>query len=226
MYEAEGKTVTTWNPFVGCSYDCRYCYARDIAKRQRGRCWMCGGFIPHFHPTRLKRKFKIGEIVFVCSMGEISYAPFDVFTAILATIRNNPKATFYIQSKDPIYFSEYLVLGNIPENVVLGTTIETNWDMPEYSMAPITQYRYEAMVDLEHSIYLTMEPIMEFDFEIILDWIKNMNPEFVYIGYNSRDRDTMHLPEPALGKTMILIEELEKFTEVRQKLIRKSWWER
>jgi hypothetical protein len=161
-------------------------------------------------------------------MGDISFATFDTFTGILAAIRNQPKTTFYIQSKDPIYFSEYLRrFGcSIGDNVVLGTTIETNRNTREYSWAPLPEYRYEAIKLLKHSKYVTIEPIMEFDMSEMIQWIDTIKPEFVYIGYNSRDRDTNHLPEPSLAKTEELIAKLEKITEVRLKLIRKAWWEK
>ena len=228
MYEIKGKRVATWNPYVGCGHNCIYCYARDIAKRQKHRCQECYNFVPHLHIKRLHKKFKAGETVFVCSMGDISFATFDVFTGILDVIRNQPETTFYIQTKDPIYFAEYLErFKHIADNVVLGTTIETNRNTRlRYTSAPNPTDRYEAMKLLNHRKYVTIEPIMNFDLDVIVTWVENIKPEFVYIGYNSRDRDTMHLPEPSLAKTEELIVELEKFTEVRQKLIRKSWRER
>lgn len=227
MYEIKGKRVPTWNPYVGCRHNCTYCYARDIAKRQKHRCLECYEFVPHLHPERLLKKYKQGETVFVCSMGDISFATFDTFTGILAVIRNQPKTTFYIQSKDPIYFREYLErFGcSIGDNVILGTTIETNRNTKEYSYAPLPQYRYDAMKLLSHCEYVTIEPIMDFDMDVMVQWIEEIKPEFVYIGYNSRDRDTRHLPEPSLAKTEALIEKLKKITEVRLKLIRMAWWE-
>jgi hypothetical protein len=73
--------------------------------------------------------------------------------------------------------------------------------------------------------YITIEPIMDFDMGEMLSWIDKIQPEFVYIGYNSRDSAKKHLPEPSLAKTEALISVLEKITEVRLKLIRKAWWE-
>ncbi len=46
----------TWNPIVGCTHGCPYCYARRQAKRQP--CEKCREFIPHFHPERLEQPLK------------------------------------------------------------------------------------------------------------------------------------------------------------------------
>jgi hypothetical protein len=73
--------------------------------------------------------------------------------------------------------------------------------------------------------YVTIEPIMEFDLDAMVEWIKEINPEFVYVGYNNLDSKNFHLPEPPLEKTMKLIAELEKITEVRLKTIRKAWFD-
>jgi len=159
-------------------------------------------------------------------MADISFATFDYFTGILGVLHSHPKTTFYIQSKDPIYFCEYLERGfYIGDNIVLGTTIETNRNTKQYSRAPIPTYRYDAMKILKHRKYVTIEPIMDFDMDVMVRRIKEIAPEFVYVGYNSRDSKNKHLLEPSLSETEELIVELEKFTEVRQKLIRKAWWE-
>jgi len=63
----------TWNPVVGCSRGCKWCYARRLAKRQKHRCEKCYRFEPHLHPERLDEplKRKTPTKIFVCSMGEL-----------------------------------------------------------------------------------------------------------------------------------------------------------
>lgn len=240
MYEVEGKTVRTWNVFKGCEFDCIYCVQREQAKRQKHRCEKCYSYEPHLHPERLNEKFKAGETVFVAAAGDISFASFDQFADILEVIGNYPETTFYIQSKNPAYFAEYLdtyssfighnpVLGNT--NVVLGTTIETNRNAKHISKAPSPQERMTALavtalaMPYSPRYFLTAEPLIDFDLDILLKWAKVIAPEFVYVGYTNPvgKAKKLQLPEPPLEKVKELCEELAKFTEVRLKSMRKGW---
>jgi len=48
-------TDITLNPVVGCTYGCKYCYARRQAKRQKQNCQLCYDFVPHAHLERLDK---------------------------------------------------------------------------------------------------------------------------------------------------------------------------
>ena len=237
MYEVNGKRTPTWNPFVGCKYECKYCYAPRIYKRF-SKCEKCKNFAPHFHKERLKQKFKPEETWFVCSMGDISFATFDQFADILEVISNYPETTFYIQSKNPAYFSEYLehhsFIGWNPmfggNNVVLGTTIETNryyfYTIKRVSKAPRPDERQSAIAKLDHPRkYISIEPAISFNISIMTKWLRQIAPEFVYIGYdNHNNLKKLDIPEPPLEDTEQLIKELSNFTEVRLKTIRKAYY--
>lgn len=222
MYEADGKTVRTWNVFKGCRSNCNYCVQREQAKRQKHKCEKCYLYEPHMHSERLTEKFKPGETVFVAAMGDIVFATHEEWGAILEVIRNFPETTFFLQSKNPQCFIRGVVY---PQNIVLGTTIETNRDTYDYSDAISTDYRYEAMREINHRKYLSLEPILDFDLDILLGWIKEIAPEFVYVGYLDKlsRAKKLRLPEPKLVKVKELCWELGKFTEVRLKSMR-MWW--
>lgn len=64
-------------------------------------------------------------------------------------------------------------------------------------------------------IFISIEPIMDFDLDILVDWIRQLNPEFVSIGADSKGHG---LVEPSRDKVLKLVEELKRFTEVKMKL--------
>ncbi len=231
------ERVGNISAFRGCGFGCIYCAFR--ASLKRSPCEKCSDFEPHAHLEVLNKrppKTKEGEFLTIGLTGDISFASDTTMQAIIHYCFLWSDRTFLIQTKDPSFFHRY----NFPENVILGTTIETTtqkWDTKEqwarndeeilsysnYSKAPLPYLRYRAMQKLDYRKALTIEPVMDFDFDIMVEWIKEIDPEFVYIGYNSNDK--IKLPEPSIKKTLLLIEELSRFTEVRPKLLRKAWWE-
>jgi len=235
MYEVNGKRVRTWNIFKGCRYNCIYCVQREQAKRQKHRCEKCYSYEPHFHAERLGEKFKAGETVFVAAAGDISFATTEQHKAILDVIKNNPKTLFYMQSKKPACFFSFDIF---PNNLVLGTTIETNRGFPngnvdypysEISQAPFPISRVLSLRVIKNARkYITIEPILDFDLDIVIAWLEQIAPEFAYVGYLNPlwKAKKLRLPEPPLEKTKCLCEELAKFMEVRLKTMRKGWDEK
>ena len=62
--------------------------------------------------------------------------------------------------------------------------------------------------------FVSIEPILDFDVDVLVSWIKQINPEFVSIGADSKSHN---LPEPPAWKVKKLIEELKKITNVKIK---------
>jgi len=234
MYAENRKTI---NWFVGCVHNCIYCkpsFQRQM-KRQKHNCPRCYHYEPHAHLERLLKsppKTFGDEFVFFPSSGDIAFASLNELNSSLDYVHKYPSTTFLMQSKDPFCF---LLKRNFPNNLILGTTIETNKTLfaktpsefksyQQISNAPILEKRYLAMLHIQHNRKLvTIEPILDFDLEILVLWIKEIEPEIVYVGY---DNHNCRLPEPPLAKTKQLIAELQKFTEVRTKTLRKAWYEK
>jgi hypothetical protein len=121
-------------------------------------------------------------------------------------------------TKNPGRFKEFVHLCR--NNILLGATIETNRSN-DFSKAPTVAERAKAMIDLQYDRkYLSVEPIMDFDLEIFIDWIEKIVPIHVAVGYDNYNN---HLPEPSLTKTLQLIERLKEFTEVRKLRLREAW---
>jgi DNA repair photolyase len=220
------ESIEPWNSFVGCGYDCVYCessFKRQMKRRKR-RCMSCYSFKPHFHAERLSRWLPRTEgngFIFCCGMGDVAFCKHEWMQQILARIRQMPDRTFLIQSKNPNVFGNY----RFPENVLLGTTIETNRDdlYEGISRAPLPSQRYRAMLKLQHPRKIvTIEPVLDFDVEIMERWVRAIKPKICYVGYDSKKN---HLPEPELHKVEVLMKKLKEVTSVRAKTMRKAWWQ-
>ena len=119
--------------------------------------------------------------------------------------------TWFVQSKNPKCLEQYL--GLLPGNTYVVTTLETNRD-EEYdkiSKTPLPSVRFNDFSSLKwEKKIVTVEPVMDFDLEILGDWIVSINPAVAFVGYNSKPNQ-VHLPEPDSSKTLRLINDLEKY---------------
>lgn len=223
MYE---KTQS-WNPFKGCRFDCIYCEPsfKRQAKRQKHNCMNCYHFRPHYHPERLN-KIPNKETIFVCGNSDLSFCRPGFTREIIESIRKRnrrtPDQTYYFQSKRPEYFRPFL--NDLPSNAIILTTMETNRDegYRDISQAPLPSQRFAQFKNLNYPRkVVTIEPVLDFDLEIFVAWIKTINPEYVYIGYNSRPKQ-VQLPEPDPAKLKAFIQQLKKYNiEIKEKDLRK-----
>lgn len=207
----------TWNPVVGCLHYCTYCWARRLAETklknvERYR----DGFKPKLVEKELNRRFH-KKYVFAVDMGDLfgDWVPSEWILKVIDAISKSPSSNFLFLTKNPKRYMEFLDF--YPKNLVLGATIETNRDYI-VSKAPSTTERYEFMKKLlyENKI-VSVEPIMDFDLETFVKWIKDINPIMVHVGYDNYNNN---LPEPSLSKTYQLIDQLGKVTRVKTLTLR------
>lgn len=189
-------------------------------KRQKNRCIKCYNYEVHFHEERLRNplpKTKGDEFIWICSSCDISFVKEEWMRKILDRVCQMPFRQFFVQTKQSLFYENWI----FPTNIWLGITLETNRDegYEKISRAPPPSKRVENAGRTKIDI-VTIEPIMDFDFEIFLGIIQKINPERVYIGYDTKKT---HLNEPSLDKTMEFIMELETFTRVKPKLLRERW---
>ena len=226
MYPA---SAGQWNPFVGCSFDCLYClrsFQLQLKRWAKNHCGRCYRFIPHEHPERLVQplpKTRFGQFVFTCSNGDIAFCTTEYLERIVDRMRRDAAKTFLLQSKNPQTFNRV----TFPDNVILGTTIETNRDdgYGKISKAPVPSQRCRKFLNVRHrSKMVTIEPVLDFHADVLVNWISEINPCLIWLGYDSRKN---RLPEPSLEKLKALYWELGRrgFTVVL-KTIRKAWWEK
>lgn len=181
-----------------CAHGCSYCYVDS----------------PRFgRPDRFKGELRLledefrvnygsGRTIFIDHMNDLfaDAVPMVWIERVLLHCARYPDNTYVFQTKNPV---RYLECEPLPENIILGTTIESNRFFPEVMQkSPSPIYRVEPMVQVKHKKFVTIEPILDFDLDTLLAWIVKINPDFVNIGADSKGRG---LPEPKWGKVEGLI---------------------
>lgn len=197
----------TWNTVKGsCPHDCSYCYMKRWGK---------------LNPARLdKSEFKTdlgsGNFIFVGSSNDL-FAAEHPDEWIKETLDHCDKYDnkYLFQSKNPERIIDFMT-HPVFKKAVVCTTIETNRWFGYMGDAPVTADRANKMSIISEYIptYVTIEPVMEFDVSALAHLIKKCRPKQVNIGADSGHN---RLPEPSMGKILVLIDELNQFTKVKQK---------
>ncbi len=201
-----GFVTHTWNPIKGiCPHDCKYCYMKVWKQK----------------PLRLDEKDLYdnlgkpgkGNFIFVGSSTDMfaDDVPYEWIKKVLKVCRGYPKNKYLFQTKNPHRFGVFK--SQFPKNTLFATTLETNRRGFRYN-APSVINRQFYIGYYAFKTMVTIEPIMDFDLDIFVEWIKDVHPEFVSIGADSKGHN---LPEPSAEKVKLLIEQLSKFTKVIQK---------
>ena len=209
----------TWNPIKGkCLHDCSYCYMKQINPNANP---------PRLAEYELNTDLGCGRSIFIGSSTDMfaEDIPSEWIARVLDYCYQNrnmllPNA-YLLQSKNPKRFLEF-INHPIMERVVFCTTIETNRFYPEImNKAPRIDERVEAMEEiarLGRPTMITAEPLMQFDHEEMVSFIRRCSPKLVNIGKESKGR--VKLPEPTQEEVQQLIAELKSlksFTKVNVK---------
>ncbi len=199
----------TWNVIKGeCYHDCSYCYMKRWGKQNPIR----------FDEKELKTNLGSGNFIFVgssCDMFAENVNPAWIIETLKHCEKYN-KNGYLFQTKNPKAFSDYAPNIASLEKFALCITLESNKYYPEImrnSPKPINRIGEFAIIPFKER-YITIEPVMDFDLEEMIDLIEMIEPIQVNIGADSGNNN---LPEPSPEKIKELIEELEKFTIVKQK---------
>ena len=219
------QPLKTYNPYFGCLHKCYHngCWVKKRLAHRIGRgikCQLCYDFTPHLHEKRLLKVPREPRIFVGAHCDQFgSWVPTEVIERVLAVCRENPKEMWFFETKNPRRYLKFL--DQFPENTVLSTTIETNipysTEVRGNTLPPKNRYLDFLQVSKKFPRHVSIEPIMKFDLEILVLWMKVIKPVKISVGYDSLRNC---LPEPTKQKTMTLIKELEKFTEVERKFIK------
>jgi DNA repair photolyase len=192
----------TWNPIKGkCAHDCVYCYMKRFPQKEL-----------HLDEKELKTNLGEGNFIFVGSSTDM-YAdnvPQEWRDEIFDVMVRYTKNTYLLQSKN----THWMCAPDVP--FIFGTTIETNRDYGLSKAPPVTERVkwFEKFSRVEIRTMVTIEPIVDFDLEPMVELVKRCSPEWVNIGADSCGHK---LPEPEPEKVRELIAKLQEFTEVKLK---------
>lgn len=192
----------TWNTVKGeCYHACSYCYMKRWGRLKPVR----------LDEKELKTNLGEGNFIFIgssCDMWAQDIPEAWILrTLIHCDIYNNK---YLFQTKNPENIRRIL-----PYQSSVCVTLETNRYYPEImqnSPAPVSRWYQSKFI--RHPLYVTIEPILDFDLWNFVDMLKQLEPLQVNIGADSGHNN---LPEPKKEKVLELITELEKFTIVHQK---------
>jgi len=228
----------TWNPIGGeCSHRCVGCWASALAERHK---WSKYQGKPRVDEKQINRRFKKGDFVFVQDMTDLfaEDVPREVILRVMEQIAKSPEALFLLLTKNSKRYFDFLC--ELPDNCVLGVTIESDLINPLNGNAPHRQERMFWMlltrfiIDLKWEqdglaakgykkphIFVSIEPILDFNLDefayFLIHWLK---PGAVAVGYDNYGNG---FPEPPLAKTMQLIDRLESMgVKVYRKTLREA----
>lgn len=212
--------VTHMHTHLGgeCQHKCSYCY---VDSPRFGRPAEYTGPlrpIPSEFKVRYGDRFGSGRTIFIDHKNDLfaNAVPNGTIMDVLHHCLQYPRETYVFQTKNPIRYKEFRAF--IPPNNLLGCTIETNRLIPKaISVAPAPFLRAAAMMELagEFHTFITIEPIMDFDVEVLSQWLMEITPDFINIGADSKRHK---LPEPPPEKILELIANLTDFgIEIRGK---------
>lgn len=190
-----GFITATWNPIKGiCPFSCAYCYMRK---------WWPKMSAPRLDEKELKTKLGRGNYIFVGSSIDMFAKGIKdewIIKALNYCIINDNN-TYLFQTKNPKNFNAFIY----PKNTILCTTIETNRTYLEIvGNAPYPEMRATQILRIDNDFkkMITIEPVIDFDIDILADWMLKIKPMQINIGADSGNN---HLPEPTPEKLKTFI---------------------
>lgn len=197
-----------------CPHRCSYCYMNKWDENERPI---------YFDDSELQSTTKTGNFIFVGSNGDMFADKIPkkyIWTALNHCYESNNNLfgegnRYFFQSKNPKRFLEFIDHPIFTDSV-LCTTIESDIWYPEHmGKCPSIESRVEGMekiASLGIKTYLTAEPLMKFNLDKMLEYIKRCNPIQVNFGKNTHRK--VILPEPTGKEIEELALETAKITDL------------
>jgi len=207
-----------------CSHKCSYCYVDDPRfgrpEKFKGPARLMEEefAVKYDEKTLCRAGGKFPGLIFIDHRNDLfaENVPGEWISRVIDHCDIWPCNDYVFQTKNPGRYIDVLLA--FPRRSLLGCTIETNRDIPAaISQAPRPQERAAYMKELKgiRPLFITVEPIMDFDVPVLGQWLTEIDPEFVNIGADSKGHG---LPEPSADKIGALIDVLNAAgIEIREK---------
>jgi len=192
----------TFNPIKGrCIHNCSYCYMKKFPQKKIRFC-----------KEELQKPLPENKFIFLVSGADMfaENAKPEWIKNILIFL-NKYDNIYLFQTKNPKRYHEF---DKFPKNSFFGTTIETNKQELIKSNTPTVEERKNELKKIKGNKTITFEPIMDFDIEEIIKYIKETNPKYISIG---ADTGKNNLVEPNKEKVLDFIKKAKQLTEVKLK---------
>ena len=208
----------TSNPIKGlCPHECSYCYMRAIFRDYHGDETL------RLDEYELKVNYGKNKFIFLGTSTDMfaNAVPTEWILQVYDKCLQHPDNKYLFQSKNPGRFLEPQLINHplmqLKDRICFATTIESNRDYPISKAQSMTE-RADAMAQLQamgFSVMVTIEPIMDFDHDELVEMLKKIKPFQVNIGCNTSKE--IKLPEPTRDQIYALVQELSTFTNVELK---------
>lgn len=184
-----------------CPHRCQYCYVNRMKSKPSIRDKYSGPL--RIIESELSVNYGSGKTIFMehCNDLFASDVPSRFICSIIAHADRFPCNGYVWQTKNPRRMEDF----SLPVDSTIGVTIETNRQTP-CSLAPSPMARFGRLLHFKRRVFITIEPIMDFDLDHFTTLINEVRPIFVNIGADSKRSD---LPEPSKEKVLSLIKALD-----------------
>lgn len=208
----------TSNPIKGlCPHECSYCYMRAIFRHYHGDETL------RLDEYELKVNYGKNKFIFLGTSTDMfaDAVPTEWILQVYDKCLQYPENKYLLQSKNPGRTLEPQLINHplmqLKDRICFATTIESNRDYPISKAQSMTD-RADAMAQLQamgFPVMVTIEPIMDFDHEELVEMLRKIRPFQVNIGCNTSKE--IKLPEPTRDQIYALVQELSTFTNVELK---------
>lgn len=208
----------TSNPIKGlCPHECSYCYMLAIFRHYHGDETL------RLDEYELKVNYGKNKFIFLGTSTDMfaDAVPTEWILQVYDKCLQYPENKYLLQSKNPGRTLEPQLINHplmqLKDRIYFATTIESNRDYP-FSKAQSMTARADAMAQLQamgFPVMVTIEPIMDFDHDELVEMLRKIGPVQVNIGCNTNRE--VKLPEPTRDQIVALVQELRTFTKVELK---------